>query len=396
MKLEFEDLSFNDLGNYIRIRLYRQFYFDIPKELVIKRLGDFKIKTNSIEIKDSAEKRFNFLMLEYMKELKNSLNGRRAVYIHKNSGIPLIGNISFGIVDRGSSLIEVKPITSCVLNCIYCSVNEGKNNKYTDFVVEEDYLFEEIKKLLEFKNSKNIEVHINAQGEPLLYPKLTRLISKISSLEYVSDISIDTNGVLLTKEKVDELLKAGLTRFNISLNAMDKEIARALSGTKAYNVERVIKICRYIQSVSNALLLAPILIDGFNNKEIPKIIKFGKEINARIGVQNFLEYKHGRNPAKEIPWDKFFELLDKYEKQFNVKLKLSPEDFKIEKTKELPKPFKVGDVVKAVILCPGRMPNEVIAAAKNRNITVITKKKSGSVRFKIIRTKHNIFLGKEV
>ncbi|MFC1749317.1 radical SAM protein, partial [Pseudomonadota bacterium] len=319
---------------------------------------------------------------------------RRGVYIHKNSGIPLIGNISFGIVDRGSSLIEVKPITSCILNCNYCSIDEGSESKVTDFIVEADYLIDELKELLDFKKSNGIEIHLNSQGEPLLYSKLAYLVKKIKAIKYVDKISIDTNGLLLTEKKVDELSDAGLDQFNISLNAIDPKIGCVISGSKGYDPKKVIGICKYIQKKASCLL-APILLKGINDNEIPKIIAFAKEIGAKVGIQNFLRYKSGRNPVKQIAWDDFYSLLDKYSKVYDIKLKFDAEDFNIESTKELEKPFKVGDVLETEIICQGRYPNEVIVSASGRNITVISNKKKGRVKFKILRDKHNIFLGKE-
>ena len=63
------------------------------------------------------------------------------MYIHQNSGIPLIGTNYFGLVDRDTNIIEFKPITSCNIDCIYCSVAQEK--RVMDYVVEKDYLVQE-------------------------------------------------------------------------------------------------------------------------------------------------------------------------------------------------------------------------------------------------------------
>ncbi|MBU0614996.1 MAG: radical SAM protein, partial [Nanoarchaeota archaeon] len=335
---------------------------------------------------------FNRLLLRGFNDLKNSINGNKTIYIHKNSGIPLIGNVAFGLVDRGSNLIEVKPITSCNLACVYCSVDEAK--RPVDFVVEADYLVEELRKIIEFKGIDDIEAHIGTQGEPLLYASLSELIKGIRALKHVKIISMDTNGTMLSKDKVDDLVEAGLTRFNLSINAIDDDLARKIA-EKPYDINRVMEICRYIVKKAD-LIITPVMLTGLNEDEMPKIIRFAKEIGARIGIQNFLNYRLGRNPVKQLDWDRFYDKLKQWEKDFDVKLVFGQEDFKIVKSKELPKPFRKGEVVKAEVVMPGRLYNEKIAVTSGRTISVFDCHKNGAVKLRIIRTKHNIFVGEVV
>ncbi|MBU0628982.1 MAG: radical SAM protein [Nanoarchaeota archaeon] len=395
-KLTFKDLSFEDKEKEVKVYFLKLFYFNIQKE-DLGQISNHIIEKNSITFKDisqkKAERKFYMLLEKGFHELKNSLNNKKTIYIHKNSGIPLIGNVGFGLVDRNTNVIEVKPITGCNLKCIYCSVDEDK--RPVDFIIEEEYLAEEFKKLALFKETNDIEAHIASQGEPLFYAPLTDLIRNISKIKQVKIISVDTNGTLLTKQKIDELVKAGLTRFNFSINAIDAKIAEKIAGTP-YNIERIKELCRYISTKTN-LIITPVLVPGINNDEIPKIIEFAKELKADIGIQNFLTYKMGRNPVKPIDFDKFYGLLKAWQDKYKVKLIKSIEDFNIVKTKQLPRPFRKEEVIEAEIVCPGRLHGEMIAAAKERTISIPDcYKEKGKVRLKITRTKHNIFIGTPV
>ena len=112
--------------------------------------------------------------------------------------------------------------------------------------------------------------------------------------------------------------------------------------------------------------------------------------------------------SKQMPWPEFYELLKKLEKQHDFKLIMNEEDFGITKTTPLPKPFKKDQIVEAVVKCPGRYKNEVIAAAQNRSITITNFKdfdrfnnnSSGNydkrLKIKITSDKHNLFYGKVV
>ena len=243
------------------------------------------------------------------------------------------------------------------------------------------------------KKIDNIEAHIGTQGEPLLYAPLADLIEDLSAIPEVSTIALDTNGTLLTKTKVDELIDAGLTRFCFSINALDKELAEKIANT-AYNLKHILEIIEYISKKDVELIITPVWVPGINDKEIPKVIELSKKLKCKIGIQNFLNYQFGKNPAEQMSWEEFIEKMKKFEKEFDVHLLFDfKKDFKIRETKKLPKPFKKGDIIKAKIVSSGRLKNEMLAVANNRTISIYDSdaKINSIVKLKITREKHNIF-----
>ncbi|MEE9525554.1 MAG: radical SAM protein [Candidatus Woesearchaeota archaeon] len=391
--LTFKDLSFEEKQDKIKVNLLRIFSVEIKKS-DLETIGKFKITKNSIEFQATeakANKKFNFILSEAFKSLKNKITKQPTIYIHQNSGIPLIGHNAFGLIDRNTSIIEVRVQTGCNINCIYCSVSQDK--RPVDFVVEKDYLVQEFRKLLDHKKINQIEAHIGTQGEPLLYQPLAELIKDLSAMPEVSTIALDTNGTLLTKSKVDELINAGLTRFCFSINALDKKLAKKIAN-KEYNLDHILEILDYISKKDVQLILTPVWVPGINDSEIPKIIKLSKKLNSDIGIQNFLNYKFGRNPAKQMPWEEFIEKMKNLEKQHNAHLLLNfKKDFNIRQTTPLKKPFKKGDIVKAKLVSLGRLYNEKLAVAKDRVISVYnsTAPINSQIKLKITRSKHNIF-----
>jgi uncharacterized Fe-S cluster-containing radical SAM superfamily enzyme len=402
--LEFEDIGFEDAGELIRVNFLKNYYFEVGKSELLD-IAPFRIsgKKSSSIIFETNEKRarnkLNLVMLRGFASLKNRFTGRKTVYITRESGIPLLGNNSFGLVDRNTSLIEVKPVTGCNLSCVFCSVDEGPTGRWaTDFIVEPGYLIEEFRKLAEYKcqgegenRCSELEAHIGTNGEPLLYPKIIELVEGISSIEGVKRISFDTNGTLLTKKLIDELKDAGLTKIHLSLNAMDRKVAEKLAGCP-YNLEHVLEMARYA-SKRLGLLIAPIWVPGINDDEMPKLIGFAKELGVRIAIQNFLSYKYGRNPAKQMDWERFGQKMGQLEKEHGVKLLFSEADFSIVKTRQLEKPFRKGQVIRAEVVCDGRLKGEKIAVAGERNISVERCDRKGSIKVRLTRDKHNIFFG---
>ena len=402
-ELVFKDLSFEKDKGKIKVNFLKIFYFYLD-DGSLRKIGNYQITKNSIIFdnlsENNARKKFEFLLFGAFKSLKNRLNNKTTYYIHQSSGIPLIGTNYFGLVDRGSNIIEVKPLTSCNISCIFCSVDEGPTSKRkVDFVIEKDYLVQELRKIVEFKNSDNIDAHINAQGEPTLYSDMVELVRDIMSIKGVKTSSIDTNGLLLTKQYVDELAEAGLTRINLSLHALDTKKATQLAG-HPYNLNKVLEIARYIPKTKMDMIIVPVWLPGYNDEELPKLAKFAQEIGAGkhcppIGIQSFMNYRFGRNPIEEVSLEVFYKKMQELEKEYNVKLIFDKTAFNVEDLPELPKPFRKGQMVEAEIVLPGRIGSEKLAVAKGRLISVpdCYKEIGTRVKLRIRRTKHNIFLG---
>ncbi len=394
-KVEYEDLKFEEGKDSIRAVFLKYYHFYISKG-DLEKIGRYKVKDGSIEF-DASEKtvtnKFNRLLKIGLSGLK-SLFGTDTVYIHAGSGIPLIGTNEFGVVDRDTNIVEVKPHSLCNLNCVYCSVDAGRGSrKKTDFVVEERYLAEEAKKVI-LQKKNPVEVSINPQGEPLMYSRIVELVGDLKRIRNVKTVSINTSGSLLSKALIDELQKAGLDRLNISLNTVSKKTADKLSGA-AYPLEKVKDAIRHCDGKIE-VLIAPLIVPGYNDEEIGELLSFCKTLKSvpRYGFQNFLNYQKGRNPVKSkgMPW--FEKLLRKYEKEQDVRLINTKEDYSIVEDARLKKPFRKGGIVLAKVACNGKYANERLCVSEERIITVASGARTcETLRVRIVRDKHNIFKG---
>ena len=198
--LTYETLKFRQTAHGVEVTLLNLAKTLIPTE-DMERMGLVKVEKHSLEFNNNkVDLRFAQLLEKYFGSLKNNLTGNKVTYIHRNSEIPLLGNVAFGIVHRGSSIIEIKPVTSCNLDCVYCSISEGLSSKKNDFIVEEEYMIQEVEKVLEEVN-ESVEIHVGVQGEPFLYADMDLLLSDLNKMELVHTISIDTNGTFLTMER---------------------------------------------------------------------------------------------------------------------------------------------------------------------------------------------------
>ncbi len=398
--LTYQTLQFREQEDALKVIFLTSYYFLISHE-ELRQLGSYAITENSITFPELHEKKlqhkFNILIEKGFQNLIGVYTRKKTFYIHKNAGIPLIGTRFIGIQDRGSNFLEVKPITGCTMGCTFCSVDEGIGSKKGyDFFVEREYLVEETKNLLDFKQCSNIHIYINVHGEPLLYPEIVELVADLKAISWVKKITIITTAALLTEKMIDTLAKAGLTELNVSISAIDADAAKKIMGNPAYSTEYVRKMVSYAAKKMH-VTIAPVWVDTINDEEMEKIIAFGKEIGCPIRIQKFCHNKFGRNPAEEISWEEFFKKIDALEKKTGVALKEAVEKYTLETTKEYPVPFTRRETIEAQIIGPGRYFHEKICVAKERLISVpMCKRQHGTVKIRILKTTNNIIVGEEM
>ncbi len=343
--------------------------------------------------------------------LEGALRSSRTalVRISEESRVPLIGAIPFGLIDRGTNVIQVRPSSMCPLSCIFCSTDAGPNSRtrLAEYLVDLDYMIAYFEKLVDFKGIDDIEGHIDTVGDPLTYPYLTDLIKRLKQDPRVKIVSIQTHGHLLTEEKVYEMEEAGLDRINLSIDSLDAGRARLLSGSPYYDVGKVKELAKTITERTNIdLLIAPVWVPGINDKDMPKLIEFALSIGAGkrwppLGIQKYIPHRLGRKPKniKPMSWTKFYSALERWESEFGVKLILSPKDFGTHLAPKLPNVMKLGQVVRARIIGLGWRKGEALAVVKNRALMILNAASlplGSEVRVRIIRDKDNIYMGKLV
>jgi len=320
--------------------------------------------------------------------------------VTKETGIPLVGCIAFGCIDRGTNLLQIRPTSLCNLQCVFCSVDAGIYSKIhpVAYEVELNYLMQWVKEIVEYKGL-GVEANFDSVGEILTYPNFLQLVEETEKLENVSKISMQTNGTLLTKNMTNKLEQLGMNRINLSINSLDEEKAKLFSGTKNYDVKHILEMAEQISKSRIELLLAPVYLPGVNDKDIEEIIQLSKKLNARIGIQKYEIYKYGRQykPAKHINWWKFYRKLEEWEKKYNLKLKLSAKDLEIEKRKRLPQIFNKGEKLTVEIKASGWMNGQMVGVAKNRSISINNCKHNlgDKVKIKILENKNEIYVAEE-
>ena len=66
-------------------------------------------------------------------------------------------------------------------------------------------------------------------GEPLVKKNITFLVERIAAIAGIREVSMTTNGSLLTTDLAHDLKRAGMTRVNISLDTLDEKKFAAIT-----------------------------------------------------------------------------------------------------------------------------------------------------------------------
>ena len=89
--------------------------------------------------------------------------------------------------------------------------------------------FEEIERLARLFIDLGVEKLRITGGEPLLRHELPSLIERLAAIPGLRDLALTTNGYLLEKQ-ASALRDAGLQRITVSLDSLDEEIFKRMSG----------------------------------------------------------------------------------------------------------------------------------------------------------------------
>jgi cyclic pyranopterin phosphate synthase len=123
-------------------------------------------------------------------------------------------------------------------------------------------------------------------GEPLLRKRLPDLIARLVAIPGVEDLALTTNGSLLAAQAL-ALKQAGLHRLTVSLDALDVELFRALSGGRGDVSDVLAGIAAAEDAGFSAIKLNCVVQRGINESQVLPLVERFRETPH---VLRFIEY----------------------------------------------------------------------------------------------------------
>lgn len=128
-------------------------------------------------------------------------------------------------------------------------------------------------------------------GEPLVRKGVVTLIESLSNIHGIKDLSMTTNGVLLS-EYADDLKKAGLKRINISLDSVDADKYRKI--TRGGDINRVLEGISAAQKVGfNPIKLNCVVENDSNEEGARGVAEYALRENLSVRYIPLMNLKSG-------------------------------------------------------------------------------------------------------
>jgi len=181
-----------------------------------------------------------------------------------------------GAIGMGCIGFPIHPVwevtNACNLRCEQCHASSGKPLPNELSTEEGKRLLDEIAKVPEFR------MLVLTGGEPLTRPDIFELVGYARHLGF--EISIATNGTLLTPEAAREFKKMGVANMAIGFNAIDRAIHEQI--TRVPGSFEKTKQAIYTTTELGMGLQINTSVMKENHDAIPGLLDFASEVDAQV------------------------------------------------------------------------------------------------------------------
>jgi cyclic pyranopterin phosphate synthase len=182
----------------------------------------------------------------------------------------LIGDLRVSVTDR------------CNFRCQYCMPAEGlpwlEHGKILSY--------EEVTRLVALFASIGVgDVRLTG-GEPLVRRNFPTLVAMLAAIDDVRDLSVTTNGFLLERD-AEALVRAGVNRFNVSVDSLQRD--RFYELTRRDALPQVLRGLELLASFEEAhpIKVNAVAIRGFTEEEVLPFARLARSSPYEV---RFIEY----------------------------------------------------------------------------------------------------------
>ena len=204
-----------------------------------------------------------------------------------------IGDLRVSVTDR------------CNFRCQYCMPAEGLPWLERDDVLH----FEEIERLVALLAAMGVTDVRLTGGEPLVRRDFPALVGMLAPL--VEDLSITTNGYLLERD-AEALVRAGATRFNVSIDSLQRD--RFFEMTRRDALPRVLRGLEVLASFPEAhpIKVNAVAMRGFTEDEVLPFAHFAREHPYEVRFIEFmpLDADHAWTPDSVLSGEEIRAIIE--------------------------------------------------------------------------------------
>ena len=182
--------------------------------------------------------------------------------------------------------LRISVIDRCNFRCPYC-MPEDQFADDAVFLSKHDRLrFEEIERIARAFVALGVRKLRLTGGEPLLRRDLPQLVRMLRAVPDVDDLAMTTNGVLLPRFAAP-LREAGLMRLTVSLDTLDADTFRKLSGGRGEVADVLAGIAAAEAAGFERIKLNCVVMRGVNDEQI---VDLAAHFRGTGHIVRFIEY----------------------------------------------------------------------------------------------------------
>ncbi len=158
--------------------------------------------------------------------------------------------------------------------------------------------FEEIERVVRLATSLGITKVRLTGGEPLLRQDVEHLVARLAVIPGVHDLAMTCNGFLF-RHKGRALRDAGLRRISFSLDSLDRENFKRITGRDA--LDEVLASIKEAQELGlNPVKVNAVIIRDLNDHEIESLAEFGRRHQLSMRFIEFMPLDSGHAWQREL------------------------------------------------------------------------------------------------
>jgi cyclic pyranopterin phosphate synthase len=193
--------------------------------------------------------------------------------------------------------LRVSVTDRCNFRCQYCMPAEG-----LPWLERSEILtFEEIARVVGLFASIGIRTVRLTGGEPLVRREFPRLAQMLSDIEDLAEVSVTTNGFLLERD-AERLVAAGINRFNVSVDSLQRD--RFYQLTRRDALDQVLRGLETLSAFPEAhpIKINAVAMRGFTEQEVLPFAELARRTPYQVRFIEFmpLDADHAWTPDQVL------------------------------------------------------------------------------------------------
>lgn len=209
---------------------------------------------------------------------------------------------------RNINYLRLAVTDRCNLRCFYCMPEHGLNWLSRKELMSYEEMLHTCSLLVKMGIQK---IRITG-GEPFVRKDIMTLLTSISQLDGLQDLSITTNGVL-TAPFVPELKKIGVRSVNLSLDTLDAN--RFFTITRRDEFANVMAALEALLQHDIEVKINAVVMDGKNTQDIIPLVEMTKDLPVSVRFIEEMPFNGDGHIYTGLQWD-YVRILDEIKNKY--------------------------------------------------------------------------------